>query len=176
MDTRKQVDAKIALAIAEIEQGAISLINLLETYEVTNVDDAIYKYIALRNHLAKVNKINDSVDDAIKGHQQALNSYLLNVSQDIGVRSFKTDSGSAFRNTKTSYRIRDWDEYSKWILETGNIHCLEKRPAKLAVQEIISEKEALLAEQDSQDTEADIASLLPPGLDLYQEVEFQFRK
>lgn len=171
MTDKSEVENLIESIIQDMEKKSKELIAALEQFDVKDVDSAIYKYIYLRNSNSKTNKLSDSIDSAIKGHQQALNSYLLSVSQDIGVKSFKTDSGSAFRTIKTAYRIRDWEEYSKWILETGNIHCLEKRPAKLAVQEIIAEQEA-----QSNDESVDVSTLLPPGLDLYQEVEFQFRK
>jgi len=79
------------------------------------------------------------------------------------VNNFATDAGTAYRNTKRIVRINDWALFSQWILETGNTHCLEKRPAKLAVLEIV-------------DGDGDEAGELPPGLEYFEEEEFLVRK
>ncbi len=78
---------------------------------------------------------------------------------ELGVDSFKTADGTAFRNTKESYRVLDWQQTLAFMQATGNWQMLEKRVAKLATKEI------------HQTTGA-----IPPGLDYIVEETFVIRR
>lgn len=78
---------------------------------------------------------------------------------DLGVDSFKTGNGTAFRNTKESYRVLDWAQTLAFMQETGNWQMLEKRVAKLATKEIHKATGAV-----------------PPGLNYLVEETFVIRR
>lgn len=168
-----QITADIKDEIDLIRLSAEKIADQLNSYDVNGINNIIYKYIALRNALSAINKIYGDIEGAIKSHQAVLSATLVARGAEDGVTSFKAESGSAFRTVKKSFRITDWEAFSEWVLSTGNIHCVEKRAAKTAIQEFVQVK---LEQLEAEGQIADEAEQLPPGLELHQEIEFQFRK
>ena len=124
-----------------------------------DIQQAVGKYVAYRDSLGLERKAWEDHERDVKDEMTRISMWLRDKGDELGVDSFNTPHGTAYRNVKSSYRIEDWDAYSRWIIETNNAQCLEKRPAKLAVREII-------------DTEGS----LPPGLMEFVEVEFNVRR
>ena len=145
--------------LEKIDQLFAELSFDIQQLDHTKVEEMISKYIMVRNKLTLGRKSFETFETSAKAIQDVLNASLVQIGNDTGVESFKTPSGTAFRKIKKSYRVEDWDAYSAWLLETGNMHCVEKRPAKMAVEEIHNEE-----------------GQIPPGLRFEQEIEFQFRK
>ncbi|MEG1232233.1 MAG: hypothetical protein RSE18_00230 [Acinetobacter sp.] len=131
----------------------------IQQLDHSKVEEMIAKYILVRNKLTLGRKSFETFETSAKAIQDVLNATLVQIGNETGVESFKTASGTAFRKIKKAYRVEDWDAYSAWLLETGNMHCVEKRPAKMAVEEIHTEN-----------------GEVPPGLRFEQEIEYQFRK
>lgn len=123
------------------------------------IDTLVQDYVRLRDELSEKRKIFDAYETDIKDQLEIISMSIKEKADELGVDSFKTAYGTAFRNTKESYRISDWNAYAEWMLSTGNIHCVEKRPAKLSVKEIHDE-----------------TGELPPGLDHIVEIEFSVRR
>src|SRR5574337_1245676 len=90
---------------------------------------------------------------------EKISMWLRDKGDELGVDSFKTQYGTAYRSIKTSYRVGNWDEFVGWIRDTGNFQCLEKRVAKLATKEIHDE-----------------SGVVPPGVEYSAEVEFDVRR
>ena len=86
----------------------------------------------LRDESRKFKKFEASAKDMLLRISQALKVK----GDELGVDSFKTEEGTAYRNLKESYRVGVWDEVLAFIKETGNFQMLEKRVAKLATKEI----------------------------------------
>lgn len=124
-----------------------------------SVDEAIEKYVELRDFMSAETKKYNELEAGIKGELEKISMWLRDKGDALGVDSFKTNHGTAFRTVKTSYRVGTWDEFISWIKSTGNFQCLEKRAAKLAVKEI-----------------HDVTGVVPPGLDYSAEVEFSVRR
>jgi hypothetical protein len=78
---------------------------------------------------------------------------------ELGMDSVRTPSGTAFRSVKTSYRVGDWDAYWAWLKENDYSQCVERRASKNAVKEI-----------------HDDTGEIPPGLEYYVEIGFDFRR
>lgn len=125
----------------------------------SDIATAVANYVSLRDMLGIERKSWEDHEKDVKFEQDRISMFLRDKGDEMGVDSFATPSGTAYRNVKTSYRIEDWDKYATWLLATNNLQCLEKRPAKLAVKEI-------------HDETGDV----PPGLILYTEVEFNVRR
>lgn len=130
-----------------------------EPANFASVDEAIEKYVELRDFMSAETKKYNELEAGIKGELEKISMWLRDKGDALGVDSFKTKCGTAFRSVKTSYRIGVWDEYIEWIKATGNFQCLEKRAAKLAVKEI-----------------HDVTGIIPPGLNYSAEVEFSVRR
>lgn len=125
----------------------------------TSIDDAINVYVATRDALAEERKAYNTYEAKAKNYMDRIEMFIKDKADEIGVDSFKTKSGTAYRTVKTSYRVGQWDEYLNWMKETGNFQCLEKRAAKNAVKEIHDE-----------------TGEIPPGLEYVAEVAFDVRR
>ena len=130
-----------------------------ELVNFSSVDEAIEKYVELRDYMSAETKKYNDLEAGIKGELEKISMWLRDKGDNLGVDSFKTSHGTAFRSVKTSYRIGVWEDYIAWIKATGNYQCLEKRAAKLAVKEI-----------------HDVTGEVPPGLNYSAEIEFLVRR
>lgn len=150
-----QLDDKILNAVVEIRDTLLP--KPFGGY--VSINEAVRVYVQLRDQLGIERKSWETHESEVKSYQEKISMFLRDKGDELGVDSFNTQFGTAYRNTKTSYRIENWDEFKAWILETGNLQCVEKRPAKLAVKEIY--------ETDG---------ILPNGLNEFVEVEFNVRR
>ena len=123
------------------------------------IDDAINVYVATRDELATERKAYNTYEAKAKNYMDRIEMHIKDKADELGVDSLKTKSGTAYRTVKTQYRVGNWDDYVKWLLETGNFHCVEKRAAKNAVKEI-----------------HDATGEVPPGLEYHAEVGFDVRR
>jgi hypothetical protein len=130
----------------------------------TNVDELIMLYRDERDKLAAIRKSFKQKESNVKDLLSRISMALRDKAEALGVNSFQTDSGTAFKQIKTKYRIADWPVFVKFVKDNDLFHLFEKRVAKLAVQEVVDERTALGEEA------------VPPGLTMLQEVDFQVRK
>lgn len=122
------------------------------------VDELISTYIKARNQLATDRKAYKQREERVKTHMSIISMLLRDRGDIAGVDSFATAEGTAYRNRKETYRVAVWDEVAKYVLETGNIHILQKRVSPNAVKEIRDE-----------------AGEAPPGLEHVVTEEFAVR-
>jgi hypothetical protein len=76
-----------------------------------------------------------------------------------GVKSFKTDLGTAFKKISTRYSVGDADELFAWIEANGQQQMLKKDIRQDPIRDYLEEHQSL-----------------PPGVKVYSEVVVQFRK
>ena len=132
-----------------------------EPVKFKSIDEAIEAYVNTRDELRAKQQAFKLEEDAMKANMEQISMWLRDKADELGVDSFKTQFGTAYRSVKTSYRVATggWDNFIGWVKETGNCQCLEKRVAKLATKEI---------HDDTGETS--------PGLDYVAEVEFDVRR
>ena len=132
-----------------------------EPVKFKSIDEAIEAYVNTRDELRAKQQAFKLEEDAMKANMEQISMWLRDKADELGVDSFKTQFGTAYRSVKTSYRVATggWDSFIGWVKETGNFQCLEKRVAKLATKEI-----------------HDDTGEIPPGLDYVAEVEFDVRR
>lgn len=132
-----------------------------EPVKFKSIDEAIEAYVNTRDDLRAKQQAFKLEEDAMKANMEQISMWLRDKADELGVDSFKTQFGTAYRSVKTSYRVATggWDNFIGWVKETGNFQCLEKRVAKLATKEI-----------------HDDTGEIPPGLDYVAEVEFDVRR
>jgi hypothetical protein len=120
------------------------------------VDDAIEAFVEMRNVKRKFDKEAKEKSAEMEFFLDSISMWLRDKADAIGVDSFVSKQfGTAYRNTKKSYRVEDWDAFIEYIKETDNFQLLERRVAKKAAAEIHAEERAI-----------------PPGLLYVEEVEF----
>lgn len=124
-----------------------------------SVDMLIKEYINTRDALTEARDAYTLIEKSYKDILASLSMRLREMADEQGVDSFNVRGvGTAYRNIKTSYRVRDWESYIAWVKETDNFQCLEKRVAKLNVVAVHK-----------------ATSAIPPGLEYVAEQEFSVR-
>ena len=124
-----------------------------------NINEIVNKYIQLRDlkdklkkeysdKVAKVDQVMDKIEAAILEHMQT-----------EGADSIGTESGTAYKSTKTSATVQDWDETLGFIRTEGAWHMLEHRVSKKAIEEFKTEHNDL-----------------PPGIGWREEVSVNIRR
>ena len=144
---------------------------MTEPLSFKTVDEAIEIYVdtrdALRLHMKKAKE----KEEELKELMDKISTWLRDKADEIGVESFRTKHGTAYRNVKQTYRIRDWDAFVEFIKETDNFQLLEKRVGKRAAAEVHQHNVALNKEHEN-DEEYTPIDEIPAGLDYIVEVEF----
>lgn len=129
--------------------------------EFKSIDEAIEKYVNRRDELKSLQSEFKRIEDERKEELEKIQMWLRDKADDLGVDSFKTQFGTAYRSVKARYSVSagSWDTFIDWVKKTGNFQCLEKRVAKLATKEI-----------------HDDTGEVPPGIEYSAEVEFDVRR
>lgn len=132
-----------------------------EQVDFDSIDEAIRQYVKSRDELREAQKIFKQEEKDKKDYLERISMWLRDHADELGVDSFKTASGTAYRSVKRSFRVAadGWDPFLEWMKQTGNYQCLQKRVSKDATQEIYDETDEL-----------------PPGIDCVTEVGFDVRR
>src|SRR5574340_557204 len=170
--------------VRKMESQAATPIQHVVKVDFPTVDEAIKTYVEKRDYLKLLHKQNELKEQELHDELDAIAMFLREKADALGVDSFKCASGTAYRGTKETYRIVNWDDFIRWIKETDNYQCLEKRVAKKAAREIhyanLAEQKKLTSEL-AQATDPHVienimsainVSPLPKGLEYFSEVEF----
>ena len=123
-----------------------------------SVTELVQMYIQTREFLSQEKKAFEALEANMKDIRARISMCLRDNGDELGVDSFKTPFGTAYRSIKTSYRVGKWEDILQFIKDTGNYQILEKRVCKNACREIH------LATGE-----------VPPGVEFSQEVEFNVR-
>ena len=103
------------------------------------INDLVRDFVALRDELDAERKRYKEFEANQKLMMEGIEVKLLEKSRELGVESFRTESGTAFKTEKEFVRVGNWEVVIEYIKETGNFHMLEKRIGKLATLEILKE-------------------------------------
>jgi hypothetical protein len=148
MPEREELEDKVVGGKEVVVSKYPSVPDYDEDLTFSTVDDAINTYVATRDDLDRERKAYNKYEATAKNYMGRIEMWLKEKADELGVESFRTKSGTAYRTVKTSYRK-----------ETGNFQCLEKRAAKNAVKEVHDE-----------------TGEIPPGLEYHAEIEFDVRR
>lgn len=107
-----------------------------EPVNFKTIDEAIGVYVDVRDELRRHQKKAKEREEELKAFMDKISMWLRDKADEVGVDSFKTKHGTAYRAEKKSYRVADWDAMVAYIKETDNFQLLEKRVAKRACEEI----------------------------------------
>ncbi len=123
------------------------------------MQDIVEKYIALRDAKAAVSaqyKEKLAKFDLVLDKMEA---HLLGEFNKLGIDSIGCDAGTAYKSTRSSASVADWDATLDYIRTNELWNMLERRVAKKAVEEF-------------RDEHGD----LPPGLNWREEVTINVRR
>lgn len=123
------------------------------------MEDLVTKYIELRDTKAKIEAEMKAKTAKIVSIMDRIEAAILAEFQESGVESVRTKDGTAYKQTRTSAGVADWDATLSYIQQNGLWHMLERRVSKAAVEQF---KEA--------------NGELPPGLNWREEVVINVRR
>ena len=124
-----------------------------------SIDKLIQRYVEIRDELSAETKKYNQFEANAKDMMSRIGMALKDKGDSLGVNTFSTNDGTAYRNIKKSYRVQNWDEILDYMKATGNWQMLEKRIAKLATQEI-----------------HEATKVIPPGVEYVVEEMFLVRR
>lgn len=104
--------------------------------EFKNVGDGVKFFVLQRDRLRAWTKKMEEEEAKRKQALLEIEMWLLMKANELGVDSFKTPFGTAYKQNKEHYRISNWEEFVGYVKETNNFQLFEKRVAKLAAKEI----------------------------------------
>lgn len=107
--------------------------------EFKDVKAAVKRYVALRDKLREWQKKREEEEALRKKTLEEIEMWLLLKADELGVDSFKTEFGTAYKSFNERYRINDWEKFVAYVKETNNFQLFEKRVAKLAAKEVHQE-------------------------------------
>lgn len=126
---------------------------------MATIDQVVETYRRIRDEISALTADYNSKKEQLESELERLSMWLRDKADELGVESFNTPSGTAYRNVKKSYRVADWPKLVEYIVLNKAWDMLEKRVAKLATQE-----------------RHNATGEVPPGVAYAVEVEFLVRK
>jgi hypothetical protein len=123
------------------------------------MEELVNKYIELRDAKAKVKAAADAKIAKLDSVLDKIEAALLAEFQESGIESMRTKAGTAYKQTRTSAGVADWEAVLRFIQDNDMWHMLEKRVSKSAVEQF-------------KDANGD----LPPGLNWREEVVINVRR
>jgi len=103
------------------------------------IDDVVARYVALRDQKDKINADAKAQTEALSSQMKVIEGWIHQKLQEMGVESFKTDFGTAFKKMSDFANVSDWKLTLDFIREHEAWNMLKKDINKTAVVEFITE-------------------------------------
>ena len=110
---------------------------------VLTVDTVIDTYLKLRNKKEAIESETKEKVKGIKDNMAKLEGWIKEQADKQGVKSFKTDHGTAFLTTTDFAQVADWDVVLDYIKTNDAFDMLEKRVSKTAVRGYIEKNKTV---------------------------------
>lgn len=123
------------------------------------VEDLVTKYIELRGKRDEIMNAAKAKAAKIDEALAKVEGVLLQLFDEQGMQSVKTPHGTAYKSTRTSATVADWEQVLGFIRENDAWPMLEKRVNKTAVAEYMES-----------------TGELPPGVNVRTEVTLNIRR
>lgn len=123
-----------------------------------NVGQVVATYLKLRGQKIAIELETKEKVKGIKEKMDKLEAWIKTQADEQGVKSFKTDYGTAFLTTTDYANVADWDSVLEFIRENEAYDMLEKRISKTAVRGYIDQNKSV-----------------PPGVNYGTKLEVNFR-
>jgi len=107
------------------------------------VDTVIDTYLKLRRKKEAIESEAKEKVKGIKDNMAKLEGWIKEQADNQGVKSFKTDHGTAFLTTTDFAQVADWDAVLGYIKENDAFDMLEKRVSKTAVRGYIEKNKSV---------------------------------
>ena len=106
-----------------------------------NLEAAVEDYMQLRDIRSALKAKFDEQDKKLKATQDKIEAFLLDMSNNTGLNSFRTDAGIVTRTSKTVSGVTNWDTFLHWAQENNMLSLLPKRVGSTALGEYLAQHE-----------------------------------
>jgi len=120
----------------------------------------IKAYVSCRDALNDRRRDFKVIEDKYKSDMEVFANKLMELAKEMGVDSFKSEYGTAFKKVTDYVSVADWDLFSKFVIDNDMTQMLPKNANKTAVKEYMTENN----------------NQLPPGIEYGSKVEMQVRR
>lgn len=103
------------------------------------LNEIIQKYIELRDLKARMKAEYESRVAPVQEALDKAEGHMLQLMQQQGVTSVKTEAGTAYQSQRTSATVADWDAILPFVREHELWHLIDKRVSKTAVDEYVAQ-------------------------------------
>lgn len=124
-----------------------------------DINNIVTKYIQLRDKKGEIKAEYDAKVAKIDEVMDKVEAKLIEYFASTGLESVRTSAGTAYKSSRVSATVADWDSLLSHILTTENYQLLEHRVSKKAVEEFKAANEDL-----------------PPGVNWREEVIVNIRR
>lgn len=108
-----------------------------------NLNDLINTQIKIRDKIAEIKQRHKDELAKYTVAQEKITNILMDKMQELGVESLRSESGTAYLNTKTSVSVQDKSAFMDFILSNEAFQLLDVHANKTAVQEYLSDNQEL---------------------------------
>lgn len=116
--------------------------DLIEDREPT-IDEIIGLYVEKRDFLDAKRKEFTALERTIKEELFGLDMWLLDRAGQLGVESFRTNSGTAYKDIKDYARVAPgpeaWESLTTYARKTGDFGCFTRHLTKTHVKQLLEE-------------------------------------
>ncbi len=123
------------------------------------MQELVEKYIALRDAKDKIKAALSAKTAKLDAVMERIEAQILSTFIQQGIDSVRTSAGTAYRQTRTSAKVADWESVLQFIRDQELWHMLERRVSKDAVTDYRNEH-----------------GELPPGVDWREEAVINVRR
>lgn len=123
------------------------------------MEELVQKYIELRDAKAQIKAKYDQKVGKLDAAMEKIEAIILLDFNEQGIESMRTSAGTAYKQTRVSAGVADWDAARDFIVENGLWNMLERRVNKSAIEQY-------------KDANGD----LPPGINWREEVVINVRR
>ena len=123
------------------------------------MEELVEKYIELRDTKSKMSSDYKAKVAVLDKVLDKIEAELLSQFGDLGMESVRTKSGTAYKSTRTSATVADWDYTLDFIQKHELWNMLERRVSKQAVEQYKEEHDDL-----------------PPGINWREEITINVRR
>ena len=99
------------------------------------LDRIVERYVQMRDRKAEMKAAYEASVAGLNTGMAKLENAIMATLNEQGVESVRTAAGTAFKSVSNSATIADWDMYLAFVKENDRWDMLEKRCAKLAVEQ-----------------------------------------
>jgi hypothetical protein len=92
-----------------------------------NTEELVSAYITLRNERAKLKEDYEEADSKLVKDMDQIEQVMLEICNEVGADSIKTQVGTVMRRVNERYYCTDWDNFKNYLLENEAVDLLERR-------------------------------------------------